>query len=452
MNEKFRFLSIGEFFPFLNTSILQDRLGWSIKLRWLAIAGYFAATLLARFFFDFSIPYHKIWLTLFILLGINSVYYIIQIKVRKFSFMVELSLLSVHIVVDLFFLSLLLHFSGGIENPIYFFYLFHVVLSSIVFPKRLPYIFSTFVVGLFILLIFAEYRGLIPHYALFDTDLYVNKTAIELTLLIFTITVYVTTYICLTFMQIYRHSKQVIDEQNQKLRQITEQKLNFFRFASHELKSPLVAIKTSIDTVLASFGKKLDPVALNLLERSSVRADQMLTIIKDLLELSKAGALKERKALDRVAPAEILQEVVAQEAILAQAKEIRLEVKNELNGLTIRIDKNDLEKVLRNLINNAIRYTPRKGRVWVHARATDTSVIFSIKDTGIGIAPKDLPRIFDEFYRSQNARQLVHFGSGLGLSLVKQIVESYQGKIEVQSELHEGTVFTVIFPINEKEQ
>ena len=448
MNEKSRFLSVVEYFPFLDVGILQDRLGWSVRLRWLAIGGYFLATLTARFFFDFNIPYHKIWFTLLILLLINLIYFIVQLSVRKFSFVAELSLLSIHIIVDLFFLSLLLHFSGGIENPIYFFYLFHVVLSSIVFPKRLPYLFSTLVVGLFFLLIYSEYTGFLPHYSLFNTNLYVNKTAIELTLAIFAITVYVTTYICLTFMQIYRQSKRVIDEQNRKLRSVTEQKLNFFRFASHELKSPIVAIKTSIDTVLASFGNKMDPVALNLLKRSSARAEQMLTIIKDLLELSKSREFIDASKVESILPGRILEEVVTQEGVLAKAKKIKIEFENNLNAVSLKMVKSDLEKVLRNLINNAVRYTPEGGKIRINAKRSNDKIIITIQDTGIGIPKEDLAKIFDEFYRSKNAREFVNFGSGLGLSLVKQIVESYQGTIEVQSELNKGTTFILSFPIN----
>ncbi len=448
MNEKSRFLSVVDYFPFLDVGILQDRLGWSVRLRWLAIGGYFLATLTARFFFDFNIPYHKIWFTLLILLLINLTYFIVQLSVRKFSFVAELSLLSIHIIVDLFFLSLLLHFSGGIENPIYFFYLFHVVLSSIVFPKRLPYLFSTLVVGLFFLLIYSEYTGFLPHYSLFNTNLYVNKTAIELTLAIFAITVYVTTYICLTFMQIYRQSKRVIDEQNRKLRSVTEQKLNFFRFASHELKSPIVAIKTSIDTVLASFGNKMDPVALNLLKRSSTRAEQMLTIIKELLELSKSREFIDVSKVESILPGRILEEVVTQEGVLAKAKKIKIEFENNLNGISLKMVKSDLEKVLRNLINNAVRYTPEGGIIRINAKRSNDKIIITIQDTGIGIPKEDLAKIFDEFYRSKNAREFVNFGSGLGLSLVKQIVESYQGTIEVQSELNKGTTFILSFPIN----
>ena len=137
MKEKAHLLSLVEYFPFLDAGILQDRLVWSIRLRWLAVFGYFFATLIAHYLFDLNLPYVQIWFTLALLLLINLGYFALQRFVRKLSFEMELSLLSVHIVVDLLFLSVLLHFSGGIENPIYFFYLFHVVLSSIVFPPAL---------------------------------------------------------------------------------------------------------------------------------------------------------------------------------------------------------------------------------------------------------------------------------------------------------------------------
>ncbi|MCD6374978.1 MAG: hypothetical protein J7L94_05585, partial [Caldisericaceae bacterium] len=121
--------SEGELFPFLDINILQDRMGWSIKLRWLAIAGYFLATLAAKYLLEFNIHYSYIWLTLAVLLLVNVLYFLIQKFLKGISFVTELFILSVQIVVDLIFLSFLFHFSGGIENPIYLFYLFHVVLS-----------------------------------------------------------------------------------------------------------------------------------------------------------------------------------------------------------------------------------------------------------------------------------------------------------------------------------
>ncbi len=437
----------GELFPFLDINILQDRLGWSIKLRWLAIAGYFLATLAAKYVMEFQIHYSYIWLTLAILLLVNILYFLIQKFLKDISFFTELFILSVQIVVDLIFLSLLLHFSGGIENPIYFFYLFHVVLSSIVFPRKYPYIFSSIVVLLFALLLFAEYLGMLPHYPIFDTQMHQNLSAIGLTLTVFIITVYFTTYICLNFMELYRHSKQVIDRQNEELRRASEQRLQFFRFASHELKSPVVAIKSTIDSVLANFGKELNPAGVDLLKRASLRSEQMLTIIKDLLELSRVKPKPDKKSLKAVNVNQILDEVIAQEGVLAAEKRINLVLSVEFEGLQMPILKEDLEKVLRNLVNNAIRYTPEEGTVKVQAKKEKNTLIIEVQDTGIGIAQDDLDNIFNEFYRAENAKKMVNMGTGLGLSLVKKIVEEYGGKIEVESKINEGSVFRIKLPI-----
>ncbi|NOX89764.1 MAG: HAMP domain-containing histidine kinase [Calditrichaeota bacterium] len=447
MDFKFRIPSPGELFPFLDTSILQDRLGWSVKLRWMAIIGYFLATMGAKYLLEFNIPYHYIWLTLFTLLLINCVYYLIQKLIPDISFFAELVLLSIHIIIDLIFLSLLIHFSGGIENPVYLFYLFHVVLSSIVFPRRLPYLFSTLVVVLFSLLIYVEYMGILPHYTIYQSDLHINKAAIGLIITVFAITVYVTTHICMTFMKIYRHSKQVIDHQNQQLIEASKQKMRFFRYASHELKSPIVAIKSTIDSVLASFGHEMDPTAVNLLRRSSTRAEQMLEIIKDLLELSRSRTLIVRAKDEAINIRELLEEVVAQESVLAREKQIELKLDIRFNKLKAPFNKGDLEKVLRNLINNAIRYTPEKGQIEVKAYLKKNLLVFKIKDTGIGIAEKDLQKIFSEFYRSENAKKMVNFGTGLGLSLVKQLVESYGGTVSVYSKINKGSTFVVRFPL-----
>ncbi len=447
MKEKFTVPTLGDLFPFLDITILQDRLGWSIKLRWLAIVGYFAGTLIAKFLLFFTIPYHFIWTTLALLLLINILYYAIQKVLDPISFMAELILLTAHIVVDLFFLTLLIHFSGGIENPIYLFYLFHVVLSSIVFPRKYPYLISTVVVLLFGLLLFSEYNAWIPHYSIYDTNLYTNATAILITLTIFVVTVYVTTYICLTFMQIYRHSKQVIDRQNTQLMVANKQRMQFFRYASHELKSPLIAIKSTIDSVLATFSDKMDPTSVHLLQRASGRAQQMLEIIKDLLELSRPRAMMVEDSWEKVEVERVLDEVVVQEAVYAKEKNVNIVREVDLKQQTILMAKTDLEKIMRNLINNAVRYTPEGGEVKVFVASNDNELIIRVQDTGIGIAEKDLSRIFNEFYRSENAKKMVNFGTGLGLSLVKQIVESYGGTINVRSKIQQGSTFEVRLPL-----
>ena len=99
-----------------------------------------------------------------------------------------------------------------------------------------------------------------------------------------------------------------------------------------------------------------------------------------------------------------------------------------------------------NIFVNAIRYTPEEGCITIRSRETGEDNELIIEDTGIGIEEKDLPNIFSEFYRSESAKQIVNFGTGLGLSIVKQVVEKYNGEIDVKSEIGKGTAFTVSFP------
>ncbi|MCK4559012.1 MAG: hypothetical protein KAV45_04460, partial [Calditrichia bacterium] len=161
-----------ENFPFLNISLLLSRVSWSITLRWLAVSGYFLATLVTKYGFDLQLPYKEIWLILGLLAVINGIYLLISKIFKGFSFRVEIVSLQFHIIIDLIFLTALIHYSGGVENPIYLFYAFHVVLSSIIFPGRAPIVITTLVVILFSSLIYLEYKGILYHYCIFSTDLH----------------------------------------------------------------------------------------------------------------------------------------------------------------------------------------------------------------------------------------------------------------------------------------
>ncbi|MEJ2545219.1 MAG: hypothetical protein P8Y99_14220, partial [Calditrichaceae bacterium] len=246
-------------FPFLNTIILKSRLAWSIRLRWLAVASYFLATIGVEAFFEISLPYKQIWIVLFSLAFLNLIYQIVSWIVKEFSFTVEIIALHIQIVIDLVCLTLLIHYSGGIENPIYLFYIFHIVISSILFSRYSPFMIATLVVFLFSSLVYLEYNEIITHYCLYDISIHNNQLAVILILIVFIITVYVTEYICTTFMRIYRDSKRIIDKQNEQLIEADKDKTRFFQFASHELKAPVIAIKSTLDGITKSFADSLEP-------------------------------------------------------------------------------------------------------------------------------------------------------------------------------------------------
>lgn len=435
--------------PFLTTVILHSRLTWSIRLRWLAVFSFFIASWLSKTFFELPVNYEEMWITLSILAGINIIHFIILRLFKEISLMTEIVLLSIHIIIDLIFLTQLVHLTGGIENPIYLFYVFHVVLSSILFPRWLPLVFATIASMLFSGLVFAEAFGLIHHHNVFSHDLHSNTILVSLVVIVFVITVYVTAYICMTFMTIYRESKRIIDAQNQKLIEADKQKSQFFQFASHELKSPIVALKSTIDALLKSYYDKMDNKVLDSLKRASNRAGQMLEIIKELLELSKSPDSYRAEGMEELHINTLIREIIATELPSAQHKNIKLidELSPETEKIKVKYKKTDLIRVFNNLISNAINYTRSQGSVKVKTRVENDYYEFVVEDTGIGIKEEDLPKIFSEFYRGENAKKAVSYGTGLGLSLVKNIVDNYGGKISVDSEIEKGTTVKILLPL-----
>jgi signal transduction histidine kinase len=432
-------------FPFLNINILSTRVSWSITLRWLAVTGYFIATLVAKYGFDLTMPYCNVWLILALLTIVNGIYLLIFRLFKKLSFKGEIVFLQFHIVIDLLFLTALLHYSGGIENPIYFFYAFHVILSSIIFPGRTPLVIATLAVILFSSMIYLEYTEILHHYSIFSTNSHTNVVLIYVTLAVFIITIYVTMYICMSIMYIYREVKFQIDQQNLQLIEADKQKTRFFRFTSHELKSPVVAIKSSIDSIIKNFSNQMDKRATELLQRASRRSDQMLEIIRELLELSK-NRLMIASEIELIKINQLILEQIELQKVQVDEKGIDLKVDLTDKELEVYGHPESFKEIFQNLLSNAIRYTKEKGSISIKTKDFGEKFELSIKDNGIGIAKEDIPKIFEEFYRSENAKKEIKFGTGLGLSIVKQIVENYGGKINVDSNLGKGTKFSILFP------
>jgi signal transduction histidine kinase len=438
--------------PFLTVDLLQVRIAWSIRLRWLAVAGFYLATIIIKYSFDISLPYNKVWLVLGALALINLIYYIILKVYKEFSLQQEIIILLIHAFIDLVLLTAIVHLSGGIENPIYLFYVFHVVISSIVFPRGIPFVLATFVVLLFGFLVYFEYVGILNHYSLYNIQIHNNDLAVFITFSVFTITVYVSNYICTTFMVVYRNIKRQIDQQNLQLIEADKQKTQFYQYTSHELKSPIIAVKSSIDSIAKSYKIQLDEKALNLMERASSRCTQMLDIIKELLIITKSRSYSNPAENENVFINDIISEIVNAEANTANANGIQITLNLDSKNPVIIAKKSDIIKIIDNLISNAIRYNKENGKIVLSTAINQENLIVEIKDTGIGIPKADLSNIFAEFYRTENARKKISYGTGLGLSLIKQLVENYGGSVKVQSELDVGTTFSLSFPLSKGEK
>jgi signal transduction histidine kinase len=239
-------------------------------------------------------------------------------------------------------------------------------------------------------------------------------------------------------------------ERARKREQLSLDRVKFFRFASHELKSPLVAIQSSLKTLETLAADQLSLPMLELVTRSVARADQMINMVNDLLAMSveRSDIRDFYQALDF---AQMIREVLTHQRPLARAKGIELRCSGCDGKRTLMGNRYGLEKVLGNLVGNAVRYTPEGGSVEIELRAKSGFAVFRVTDSGIGIPPEDQERVFQEFYRARNAREAVAIGSGLGLSLVKKVVEEHGGWVILSSAEGEGSTFKVWLPLRRKD-
>ncbi len=440
---------IGEQFTLLNATILNSRIIWSIRWRWVANIGFFLLILISRSS-GLQLDYDSIWLTLIFLASLNLIYQGIYRYKKKYTLMGELAFISIHIFMDILILTWLIHLTGGIENPLYFFYIFHIIISSIIFPRNLPYVVTTFVFVLFAVLVWAEYSNLIMHHCIYKGQLHESPVLNILIVAIFFTTVFLTTHICTSFMKLFRKSQREVTALNKLLLEKEKEKSSFYRYTSHELKAPVVSIKTSIDAVLAASGPKLPEQSRQLLKRASLRAGQMLSMLKELLELSWQQSKGRNVSSEYIDLQEILNLCVDLEKAVAESRNIRFEFITGEDIPKVRGDKNSLEKLFGNLVGNAVRYNRDGGTVRIRIIKKENGVCVEISDEGIGIAVEEQERIFDPFYRSAAAKEFTPVGTGLGLSMVRQIVDNLGGRIEVESFPEKGSTFRVCLPPGEE--
>jgi len=212
----------------------------------------------------------------------------------------------------------------------------------------------------------------------------------------------------------------------------------FIADISHELRSPLTTIRGNVDLL-----RRMNCVDKPSLDAIQSETERMTRMVSDLLLLAQADAglpiRRERVELDT-----LILEVYRQ--VRPAVGDIELVIGEE-DQATILGDPDRIKQLMLNLVDNAIKYTPKGGRVTLGLRRAQGQAVLTVSDTGIGIPPEDLPHIFERFYRVDKARSRAAGGVGLGLSIVKWIVQAHGGRIDVHSEPGQGTTFTVWLPL-----
>ncbi len=223
---------------------------------------------------------------------------------------------------------------------------------------------------------------------------------------------------------------------------------DFVANASHELKTPLAVIRSSVETLID--GAAEDPeVRTTFLEQILNEADRLAELIKDMLMLSRieSGAL--RLELCAVALGKAITDCMERHHPRADAKTLTMVEKPPTDmpaDVPVWADPDALRQILDNLVDNAIKYTPNGGRITVRWSATRDTVDFEVEDTGIGIPAADVNRVFERFYRVDKARDRAQGSTGLGLSIVKHLVQAMRGQVRMDSTFGKGTTFRIALP------
>jgi signal transduction histidine kinase len=449
---------------------LVMRLRVFTNMRWVAILGVIAVTLMARYVFHigfstFPVYIICIFMVLYNLILIQQVRGLGKLapervisQVRKYTY--------THIILDMLALTVLLHFTGGMENPFIFFFVFHIILASIGLRYTVVYLLSTIAIVMASLLVGLEYIGVIPHVNLEGFVLpmrYQQGSRILAELAALAFLLYGTTYVSTAVAgELRKRQRQIValrerllkektgelERASDEIAKLEEERSRFLRFigiAAHDLKAPLTAIQGFLWVMLGGFAGEISDKQKNMLERSTRRITELLTLISDLLDIPRIETGQVVQEMKQFSLRQAIKNSLESQRSLAQEKGVKLKVEIPEGLPKIKGSASRLQQVITNLVNNAINYTP-EGTITIRVQERAKDLLVEVTDTGIGIPSDDMPRLFEDFFRASNVEAK---GTGLGLSITKRIVEAHGGKIWVESpcsESNTGSKFSFTLP------
>ncbi|MBN2289893.1 MAG: HAMP domain-containing histidine kinase [Candidatus Glassbacteria bacterium] len=438
---------------------LVERIGWLIRIRWLAAAGVSTTILLVDLLFDLLLNYRILLVCAAFIFLYNLIFHFYFRCLLREEHLPQRHqrtsrFANIQISTDLVLLIVLIYFSGGAENPFIFYFIFHVIIASILLSNLASYLQASLAVVLFNLMLVLDYLQVIPHYRLFpflNESVYHNPVFLLGVAGVFTSTLYLSVYMATSITSKLRRReeelmqlKDSLEQTNRRLMEIYEYRSRFILKVEHELKAPLAAIQSLITAVITGFPEHPEPKVKDLLTRAEHRTHNLLELIRQLLTLSRMQTAGHAFKLEPVKLEPIISRQL--EILHAQAESKGLEIVLDLPAEIppVKADQEAMHQVVMNLLSNAVKYT-EQGSVTFKVSAEGNFIRLDVVDTGIGMSKEEVAMVFEEFYRTSDAKAKYE-GTGLGLSIVWEIIEGHGGRIEVVSEPGRGTTFTVWLP------
>jgi signal transduction histidine kinase len=450
----------------LKSTSLIRRAYWLIHLRWAAIASLAVATFIASRFLRISLPVSALYAISGVLLAYNFVLYNLLwywTRGGKEASAARVgSIITFQISTDLLILSTILHFSGGIENPFTFFFVFHMIIASILCSKLQSYLQATLAVALFGAVVILEGAGIVKHYELVgfaDHGLYANPIFVFGFFFVFTVTLYLVVYMTTSIVEQLRRQQEDYERANallaerQKTCELTNAQLQekdklkneYVLRVTHDIKGHLAAIQSTLDVVLGGVLGSIGEKNKDFIDRAQRRTVKCLEFITALLKLTHMK-LTGRTELESFSLRDCLANALGLARSRARDKNITVTEKidpaiDRITGEAVLI-----EETITNILFNAVRYTPAGGSISLEAVDEGAAIRIGVRDTGIGIPAEALPHLFEEFYRADNARAAERDGTGLGLAFARQVVERHGGRIWAERNPSGGSTFAFTLP------
>jgi signal transduction histidine kinase len=446
---------------------LIERIAWLIRLRWLAILGTGAALVFAWLLYPGKLSLLPlVVVTLIIALYNTQFFFYARALEQSHAGTARLRhatrFACIQIVLDLLALAALIHFSGGAENPMAVFFVFHTIIASILLPRGISFLMATMAALLFAAIVGFEYAGILPHHhPPFLEGVELNRLVpfllaeVGVMALTLWLVAYMTSSISVKLRErdrelIQSHEatlakSRALEGVNKRLRRTDAERTRFLMLVTHELRAPINTIHTCSELALS--GASSPEMVRDILTRIKKRTVDLSELISDLLRLARAREEESQdEALGLVDPAGVLQSVAELMKAEAHSKDLFLSMDIDSDLVPVRANPDRLKLVWTNLLSNAIKYTEPGGIIAVTLKQTPEHLVGTVRDTGIGIPTEDHPRVFEEFYRAENARTVSPVGTGVGLAIVQRIIDNWGGRIWVESELGLGSKFTFVLP------
>jgi two-component system phosphate regulon sensor histidine kinase PhoR len=254
--------------------------------------------------------------------------------------------------------------------------------------------------------------------------------------------------------QTYRYFSIAIEDLTE-LRRLERARRDFIVNISHELRTPLASVRLLVETLEEAIDTDPDQ-AQAFIEKIETEVQNLTELVSEILELSRIESGQVPMSIEPVEAEQLVREVMARMLMLAQRHRVELHTQIEHGKTLVAADSKQILRVLVNLAHNAIKFTPSGGTVVIgtHLEEGGNMQSFFVRDTGIGIHPEDLPRIFERFYKVNQARSKANYiggpgggGSGLGLAIARHVVEAHGGRIKAESVVGQGSCFTFALPV-----